>query len=76
MADEYNNQFKENEWAYFLIPKIDLSSRDKDFSISTVLSSNIKKAPLIAVVNFLLKNFSDKYPKAVEGLGVKQNSIR
>ena len=76
MADEYNNQFKENEWAYFLIPKIDLSSRDKDFSISTVLSSNIKKAPLIAVVNFLLKNFSDKYPKAVEGLGVKQNSTK
>ena len=75
MADTYNNQFKENEWANFLIPKIDLS-RDKDYSISNILSSNIKKAPLVAVVNFLLKNFSEKYPNAVKGLGVKQNTTK
>ena len=75
MADTYNNQFKENEWANFLIPKIDLS-RDKDYSISNILSSNIKKAPLVAVVNFLQKNFAEKYPNAVEGLGVKQNTTK
>ena len=41
-----------------------------------MLSSNIKKEPLKSVVTFLKKNFSDKYPKAVESLVVKVNATK
>ena len=71
----YVDQFQENEWANFLIPRIDLTN-SRDLNISILLSSNIKKEPLKSVVTFLKKNFSDKYPKAVESLVVKVNATK
>ena len=73
--EPYNELFKDNEWAYFLISRINLS-QEKDLNISILLSSNIKKGPLTTVVTYLRKNFSETYPKAVEGLVFKQNTTK
>ena len=36
----YFDQFKENEWALFLFPRINLA-KDRDENIATILNSNI-----------------------------------
>ena len=68
----YFDQFKENEWAYFLFPRINLA-KDRDENIATILNSNIRKNPLLDVVTFLKRKFIEKYPKAVEKLVIKNN---
>ena len=73
--EPYNDLFKDNEWAYFLISRVDLS-KETDLNISILLSTNIKKGPLLAVVTYLKNNFSETYPKAVEGLVFKQNDTK
>ena len=73
--EAYHEQFKDNEWAHFLIPQIDFT-KDVESNIEIIIESNIKKAPLKTLVSFLLKNFSKKYPKAVEGLEIKQNCTK
>ena len=73
--EPYNDLFKENEWAYFLISKIDLR-RQNDVNISVLLSTNIKKGPLINVVSFLKKSFTESYPNAVQGLTFKQSATK
>ena len=71
----YHEQFKDNEWAHFLIPQIDFT-KDIESNISAIIESNIKKAPLKTTVSFLAKNFAIKYPKAVVGLEIKQNATK
>ena len=68
----YFDQFKENEWALFLFPRINLA-KDRDENIATILNSNIRKNPLMDVVTFLKRKFIEKYPKAVEKLVIKNN---
>ena len=69
----YNTQFHENKWAHFLIPRINFE-KGKESNVSALLNSNIKKERLKGVVNFLAKNFSNKYEKATEALCVKKSN--
>ena len=55
----YFDQFKENEWANFLFPRINLA-KDRDENIATILNSNIRKNPLLDVVTLLKRKFIEK----------------
>ena len=68
----YFDEFKDNEWAYFLFPRINLA-KDRDENIAVILNSNIRKNPLQDIVTFLKRKFNEKYPKAVEKLVIKPN---
>ena len=67
ILQKYYEQFKSNEWAYFLIPKIDPKSAN-DENVSTIINSNIKKSPLKSLILFLIKTFSKKYKQEVKCL--------
>ena len=69
----YFEQFQGNKWAHFLIPNINLV-KGKNFNISTLLGSNIKKSSLEKVVSYLISNFSKKYEKAAKALNLKPNT--
>ena len=70
ILQNYYKQFKNNEWAYFLISKLD-PKKTVDENISIIINSNIKKAPLKSVISFLKKTFSKKYINAVKAFVVK-----
>ena len=71
----YYDQFKDNEWAYFLIPQINLT-KGEEFNISIIVDSNIKKAPLKALVSYLNKRYAKKYEKVIEELEIKPNASK
>ena len=71
----YHEQFKSNEWAYFLIPQINFT-KGKNFNINKIIDSNIKKTPLKSLVSFLAKHFPEEYKQATEGLEPKQNASK
>ena len=71
----YHQQFKGNEWAYFLIPQIDIE-KGLAHNTGVIINSNIKRAPLKTVVSYLAKNFHEKYPEAVEKLSLKPNPTK
>ena len=75
ILQNYYEQFKDSEWAYFLIPKLNPKSLNEE-NISKILDSNIKKAPLKSVISFLKKTFSKKYPKAVKGIAIKPHATK
>ena len=75
ILQNYYEQFKTNEWAYFLIPKLNPNSVT-DENISIILESNIKNAPLKSVISFLKKKFSKKYKKASKCLAVKRQASK
>ena len=52
ILQKYYEQFKSNEWAYFLTPKIDPKSAN-DENVLTIINSNIKKSPLKSLISFL-----------------------
>ena len=70
ILQNYYKQFKNNEWAYFLISKLD-PKKTVDENISIIINSNIKKAPLKSVISFLKKTFSKKYINAIKAFVVK-----
>ena len=72
--EEYNDQFVGNDWAHYLIRRID-PSKSKDTNLAILLNTGIKKVPLKKVVDFLKNNFAAKYPKAVE-VFVKKANLR
>ena len=71
----YYEQFKSNEWAYFLIPQINYS-KGKDFNVNKIMESNIKKAPLKSVVLFLAKHLTEEYKQVTGGIDIKPNASK
>ena len=74
-TEPYYDQFKDNEWAYFLIPQINLT-KGEEFNISIIVDSNIKKAPLKALVSYLNKRYAKKYEKVIKELEIKPNASK
>ena len=75
IVQKYYEQFKANEWANYLIPKLNPKSVN-DENISIILDSNIKKAPLKSLTSFLKKTFTKKYPTAVKHIVVKPQTSK
>ena len=67
----YNDQFVGNDWAHYLIRRVH-ASNSKDINLAIILDTKIKKDPLKNVVDFLKKNFTEKYPNAAEVFNAKK----
>lgn len=72
--ETYNDQFAENQWAHYLIRRIDLA-KDNDAILARLNNTQIKKKPLKTVITYLKSSFAAKYPNAVEDLSVKKANI-
>ena len=73
--EAYNDLFAENQWAHYLIRRIDLS-KQKDAILAILTNTQIKKKPLTAVINYLKTSFGTDYPQAVEALSAKKSGTK
>lgn len=71
LREEYNDQFVENDWAHYLIVRVD-QTKNKDENLARLLNSGIKKTQLIATISYLKLNFAVKYHAATEVLTPKK----
>lgn len=74
LREKYEDQFVENDWAYYLIHRVDLT-KDTDTNLAILLDTKIKKDPLIKVSTYLKGSFEEKYPEATNNLTPKKPNI-
>lgn len=74
MREVYNDQFVENEWAHYLICRID-TTKNVDVNLATLLNAGIKKKPLIAVITSIKSTFVTKYAEAANALAPKKAGV-
>ena len=74
LRDIYNDQFVANDWAHYLICKVQ-PNKDVDETLAILVDAGIKLKPLKAVVTYIKTNFAEKYPVAVNGLTPKKANV-
>ena len=74
LRDAYNDQFVANDWAHYLIRKIQ-PNKDVDETLAILVDAGIKRDPLKTVVTYIKSNFAIKYPVAVNGLTPKKANV-
>ena len=70
----YNDQFVENDWAHYLVCRID-PYKDASENLAVLLHTGIKKDPLKSVVAFIKNQFVAKFPVAANALAPKKANV-
>ena len=68
--ETYNDQFADNQWAHYLIRRVNLS-KSRDAQLAVLKNTGIKKKPLVGVITYLKNSFTN-YPDAVSELNPKK----
>ena len=72
--EAYNDQFAENQWAHYLIRRVNLE-KTRDAQLAILKNTQIKKNPLASAVTYLKNSFATKYPEAVLELNPKKPGL-